>query len=130
MNFCELLNNSERYNMREVTVRATYKYGFEWSYLYCLSCMDKGRVWLEFPNNLDASATKALKRGPKGAGTVNVTVQGAFIKCGNCGHQGAYPFKFVGTMARNVAVVIKGMKSRDEEQTAEKQWACGGTNPK
>jgi hypothetical protein len=32
--------------------------------------------------------------------------------------------------ASNVAVVIKGMKSRDEEQTAEKQWACGGTNPK
>ncbi|HEX4538197.1 MAG TPA: hypothetical protein VH140_14695 [Candidatus Acidoferrum sp.] len=62
--------------MKEVAVRATYKYGYEWSYLYCLSCMDKGRVWLEFPFELDASATKALKRGPKGAGTVNVTVQG------------------------------------------------------
>ena len=130
VSFCELLNNPERYNMKEVTVRATYKYGYEWSYLYCLTCVDKGRVWLEFPFNLDASATKALKRGPKGAGTINVTVQGTFIKCGSCGHQGGYPFKFVGTKASDVAVVIKGMKSRDEEQTAEKQWACGGTNPK
>jgi hypothetical protein len=92
--------------------------------------MDKGRVWLEFPFNVDASATRALKRGPKGAGTVNITVQGTFIKCGSCGHQGAYPFQVVGTKASNVAVVIKGMSSRDEEQIAEKQWACGGTNPK
>jgi hypothetical protein len=130
VSFCELLNTPERYNMKEITVRATYKYGYEWSYLYCLSCIDKGRVWLEFPFNLDASVTKALKRGPKDAGTVNVTVQGTFIKCGGCGHQGGYPFKFVGTKASNVAVVIKGMKSRDEEQTAEKRWACGGTNPK
>ena len=116
--------------MKEVTVRATYKYGYEWSYLYCLSCMDKGRVWLEFPFDLDASATKALKHGSKGAGTVNVTVRGTFIKCGHCGHQGAYPFKFVATKAADVAVVIRGMKSLDEEQAAEKQWACGGTNPK
>ena len=130
VSFCELVNNPEQYNMKKVTVRATYKYGYEWSYLYCLSCIDKGRVWLEFPFNLDDSATKALKRGPKGAGTVNVTVQGTFIKCGNCGHQNGYPFEFVAKNASNVAVVIKGMKSLDEEQRAEKQWACGGTNPK
>jgi hypothetical protein len=92
--------------------------------------MDKGKVWLEFPFDLDASATKALKRAPKGAGTVNVTVQGTFMKCGSCGHQGGYPFKFVGTKASDVAVVIKGMKSLEEEQTAEKQSACGGINPK
>lgn len=129
VSFCELVNNPEHYNMKEVTVRASYKYGYEWSYLYCLSCIDKGRVWLELPFNLDESATKALKRSPKGAGTVNVTVQGTFIKCGSCGHQGGYPFKIVGKKASDVAVVIKGMKRLDEEQKAEKQWACGGTIP-
>jgi hypothetical protein len=36
----------------------------------------------------------------------------------------------LGKVLELVAVVIKGMKSRDEEQTAEKRWACGGTNPK
>jgi len=130
VSFCEVLNNPEIYNMKEVTVRATYKYGYEWSYLYCSSCADKGRVWLEFPFNLDASAIKALKHGPKGAGTVNVTVQGTFTKCGSCGHLNGYRFKIVGIKAKDVAVVIKGMKPLAEEQKAEKQWACGGTNPK
>jgi hypothetical protein len=128
--FCELLNNPERYNRTEVTIRATYKYGYEWSYLYCLTCLDKGKVWLEFPFDLDASATKALKRGPKRAGTVNVTLQGTFIKCGNCGHEGGYPFLFVASKASDVRVVVKEMKARDKEQAAEKQWACGGTNPR
>jgi len=35
----------------------------------------------------------------------------------------------LGKVLELVAVVTKGMNSRDEEQTAEKQWACGGTNP-
>jgi hypothetical protein len=128
--FCDLLNNPERYNGRVVTVRATYKYGYEWSYLYCLSCRDKGRVWLEFPVDLDASATKALKRAPKYAGIVNVTVEGTFIKCRGCGHLNAYPFQLTGNKASNVSVLIKGMKGPDEEEAAEKRWACGGTNPK
>jgi hypothetical protein len=64
--FCDLVSNPEPYNGKEVTVRAGYKYGFEWSYLYCLTCKD--RVWLEFPNGLDDSATKAMKHAPKVAG--------------------------------------------------------------
>jgi hypothetical protein len=128
--FCELLNNPDRYNMKEVIVRATYKYGYEWSYLYCLNCLEKGKVWLEFPFELDAPATKALKGAPNGSGTVNVTLEGTFIKCGGCGHLNGYPFKFIGSKASNVAVVIKGMKSLSEEQAAETKWACGGTKPK
>jgi len=29
-----------------------------------------------------------------------------------------------------VAVVSKGMKPLAEEEKAERQWACGGTDPK
>jgi hypothetical protein len=42
--FCELVSNPELYNGKVVTVRATYKYGFEWQMLYCLDCLDKGKA--------------------------------------------------------------------------------------
>jgi len=43
---------------------------------------------------------------------------------------GMYPYKFVVHKITDVAVVSKGMKPLTEEEKAEKQWACGGTNPK
>ena len=130
VSFCDLASDPERYNGKEVTVRATYKYGFEWSYLYCLTCLDKGKAWLEIPHDIDESSTKVLKRKPKGAGIVNVTVRGIFIKCGHCGHQNGYPFNFVAHQVSDLVVLVKGMKSLNEEQKAESQWACGGTSPK
>ena len=129
VSFCELVSNPKRYNGKEVTVRATYKYGFEWAYLYCLTCLDKGKAWLEIPDDVDESSTKVLKRGPKGAGIANITVRGTFIKCGHCGHENAYPFKFVAHQVSDLVVLLKGMKP-DEEQKVERQWACGGTHPK
>jgi hypothetical protein len=71
VSFCELVKNPQLYNGKKVTVRATYKYGYEWQYLYCLTCLDRGKVWLEIPSDVDDASVKALKRTPKGAGTVN-----------------------------------------------------------
>ena len=59
--FCDLLRNHAPYNGKEVTVRASYRYGFEWSYLYCLDCPDQDHVWLEFSDDLDDASQKALK---------------------------------------------------------------------
>jgi hypothetical protein len=42
--FCDLLRNPEKYNGKEVTVRATWSKGPEWSELYCLGCPDKSSV--------------------------------------------------------------------------------------
>ena len=127
---CELVRNPALYDGKEVTVRATYKYGFEWQMLYCLDCLDKGKAWLELPIDLDDASVKALKRAPRGAGTVNLTVQGVFRGGGHYGHQNMYSYQLVAHKVSNVAVVIRGMKTLEEEQRAEKKWACGGTNPK
>ena len=64
--FCELLRNPEKYNGQEVTARATWRYGFEWSQFYGLACLEKGRACLEVPTNLDDASTKALGLIPKG----------------------------------------------------------------
>jgi hypothetical protein len=128
--FCDLLRNPEKYDGKEVTVRATWRYGFEWSQFYCLDCLDKGRAWLEMPSDLDDVSTKILSRKPKGAGIVNLTVQGVFMSGGHFGHLNAYPYQLVARRVSNVAVVLSGMKDAAKEKEAEKRWACGGANPK
>jgi hypothetical protein len=59
-----------------------------------------------------------------------VDTRRVFMSGGHYGHENGYRYQFVANKVTNVAVVIKGMKTLQEEQTAEKQWACGGTNPK
>jgi len=59
VSFCDLLRNPDTYDGKEVTVRATYRYGFERQQLYCLECIDKGRAWLELPDDLDDDSVKA-----------------------------------------------------------------------
>jgi hypothetical protein len=128
--FCDLLKNPEKYNGKEVTVRATWRYGFEWSQFYCLDCLDEGKAWLEVPSDLDDASMKALRRIPKGAGIVNITAQGVFMSDGHFGHLNGYPYKFVARKVSHVAVILSGMKKAAEEKEAEKQWACGGATPK
>jgi hypothetical protein len=129
--FCDLLRNPDEYNGKEITVRATYRYGFEWQELYCLDCLDKGRAWLELPyDQNDDLAVGPLRRAPKGAGIVNITVQGIFVSGGHFGHMNGYKYKFVAHKVSDMAVVLKGMKSLSEEKKAEERWACGGTDPR
>jgi len=115
---------------KEVTVRATYRYGFEWEELYCLDCLDKGKAWLEIPSDIDDASEKALKHAPKGAGIVNLTVSGTFMSGSTYGHSNGYRYQFVAKKISNISVVLKGAKSPAEEKKAEEHWACGGTNPK
>lgn len=127
---CDLLRNPTAYSGREVTVRATYRYGFEWQELYCLDCLDMGKAWLEVFSELDPVSERALKKMPEGAGVVNVTVEGTFMSGSTYGHQNAYRYKFVARRISNVAVVLKGMRAPAEERAAEQHWACGGKNPR
>lgn len=128
--FCELLRNPGKYSGKEVTVRATWKYGYEWSQLYCLDCLDKGKAWLEIPGDINDASIKALRRAPKDAGIVNITVRGTFMSGSHFGHLNGYPYQIVVRQVTDVAVVLKGMKSPEQEKEAEKRWACGGANPK
>ena len=132
VHFCDLVRNPEEYNGKTVTVRATYRQGFEWRELYCLECLDKGKAWLELPDdyNLDTASAKALKRVPKAGGIVNLTVQGVFVSGGHFGHENGYHYKFVVVKVADVKVLLKGMKNPEEERIIEQRYACGGTNPK
>jgi hypothetical protein len=89
VSFCDLVRNPEKFNGREIIVRATYRYGYEWSELYCLDCLDKGKAWL-WMRDLDAASLRALKKLPKDAGIANLTVRGDFSSGGHFGDLNGY----------------------------------------
>jgi len=128
--FCDLMRSPGKYNGKDVTIRATYRYGFEWSELYCLDCLDQGKAWLDMSTALEDKSAKSLKKMPKDAGIVNLTVQGVFVSGGTFGHSNAYRYKIEPTKISDVVVLQKGMRSPEEEKKVEKRWACGGTDPK
>ena len=130
IDFCELLRNPAQYNGKEVTVRATHQYGFEWSTLYCLSCLDKGKAWLDFSDNIDEKSETALKSAPKGAGIINLTATGMFMSGAAYGHMGGYHYRFVARRVWDVVTLVKGMKGPEKEKAMEAKWACGGAHPK
>ena len=128
--FCDLVRSPQEFKGKEVTVKATYRYGFEWQEFYCLDCLDKGKAWLEIPVDIDDASEKAMRRAPKGAGIVNLTVRGTLFSGSTFGHLNGYRYKLVAKNISSVAVIVKGAKSVAEENAAEQRWACGGTNPK
>ena len=127
MKFCELMQNPGAYNGKTVKVRATWIYGFEWSYLHCLGC--DGRVWLD-TSTLDERSEKMLKQTPKGAGVVNVDVEGVFQTGRTFGHLNGYKFQLIAHSIANPAVISKGMKPVEQELEVERKYACGGTQPR
>ena len=126
--FCDLLKEPYKYNRQEIRVRATYRYGFEWSELYCLDCLEKGKVWLD-TGALDTASERSLSKLPD-AGIVNLTVQGTFMTGGTYGHQNGYRYQVTADKITDLKVIQKGIKSPAEAEKAEKRWACGGANPK
>jgi hypothetical protein len=127
MKFCEFIAQPDKYNGKLVKFRATWTYGFEWSYLHCLDC--DARVWLD-TSDLDDQSEKILKHTPKGAGIVNVDVEGVFETGRAFGHMGSYKYQLRARTVTNPAVLSKGMKPHEKELEIERQFGCGGTKPR
>lgn len=126
MKFCELMRDPELYSGKVVKVRATWIYGYEWSYLHCLDC--DGRVWLD-TSELDEQSEKTVRHTPN-AGIVNVDVEGVFQAGGSFGHLNGYKYELRAHSLSNPAVISKGMKAREKELEIERKFACGGANPR
>ena len=129
IDLCEILKNAHDYDGKEVSVRATYSYFFEISELYCLNCRDKGRVWLDFSDEMDSDSKNALRSIPEGIGIVNMTLTGVF-ETGQAYGDGGYRHRLVARKIWDVVVLVRGAKRSEKEKKVVAECACGGTNPK
>lgn len=110
VSFCEVLKNPQNFDQKSIRIKAIYRYGFEWSELYCLDCRDKGLVWLDFEDSFDSltksKVRKNIKWSEKGR-TVNIIAIGKFYTNGKFGHLGGYPYKFVAEYIESAEVILK-----------------------
>jgi len=107
VSYCDLVAEPEAYDGKEVTVRASYRYGFEWQELFCQKCRGTGKTWVEFDEGAAAEYKAALKKFPKHQGTVNAVFTGTFHSSKRRYGDGGYRFQFVVTGIRNPDVVSK-----------------------
>jgi hypothetical protein len=106
ISYCDLLNNPELYDGKEVTVRATYRYGFEWSEIFCIKCRASGKTWLEV-GDVTQKSKKILKKLPKDDGTVNAAFTGTFQSSKGPFGDGGYRFRFLLKEISETEVVTK-----------------------
>ena len=94
ISYCDLLKNPEKYDGKEVTVSASYRYGFEWQEMFCLDCRNIGKTWLEI-GEITKKSEKILKKFPKDDGTINALFTGIFQSSKGPFGDGGYRFRFM-----------------------------------
>jgi hypothetical protein len=99
MELCAVLRDSEFYNGKQVTVRATFRLGRNQSQLYCMACMEGGRVWMRELLPARGEVAPGLKKlndlileNEKGI-TVNGIFTGTFRGAGQYGRLGAFTYQ-------------------------------------
>lgn len=126
ISFCDLLRNPEKYDGKQVTVYATYRYGFEWQEMYCLGCRDLGKMWLEF-GELTKKSQKILKRFPKDNGTINAIFIGEFESSKGPFGDGGYKYRFVLKDIKNAEFVTKSSAVPEQLTDNMRKNICGSS---
>jgi hypothetical protein len=110
VSYCELMRSPEQYRGKVVRVSAIYRYGFEWSELYCLECVSEARTWVDLDESFVSSTKANLRKkiGPHGVTgrTVRVTMVGRFDVGGGYGHMGAYRFRLMVDRLEDAKVIV------------------------
>jgi hypothetical protein len=115
VSYCNLMHNTERYSGKLVRVSAIYRYGFEWSELYCLECVNEARTWVDLDESFMSSTKSSVRKkigehGFKGR-TVRVIMVGRFDEGGGYGHMGAYRFRLLVSRLENADVILNDSPS-------------------
>jgi hypothetical protein len=115
VSLCDLLTNPQEFADKLVRVKATYRYGFEWSDLYCSDCESPGDVWVDFTEGFEGESKKKYRKKLNENGevgrTVNVIFVGKFYSGGHYGHMSGYPYKFIAQRVENAKIIYKDSPS-------------------
>lgn len=105
--FCDLLKDPGKFDGRAVTLKASYRYGFEWQELFCVSCKGAVRVWLNLGEEPSKALARELRRLPKHQGTVNGIFTGVFRGKASAYGNGGYRYQLDLSALTGVDVVSK-----------------------
>jgi hypothetical protein len=71
----EAADKAREFDGKAVQLKGVFRFGFEWSELYCYKNGSWPQIWAEFPEN-DVEGIRKLSSTLKGEGTVNVIFEG------------------------------------------------------
>src|SRR6266850_687265 len=96
VSYCELFRNLDRYSKKQIRLKATWTYGFEWSYLSDRECLDQPKAMVELADadDLCAASKSNLKKinHKRFDNKAEITVVGELRDCGGCGHMSGYRY--------------------------------------
>ena len=129
VDYCRLVADSSAFSGRKVRVRAAYRFGFEWSQMYCPKCLDFGATWVSFDENgqdrpLMRRLHKLMMKHSGLGQTVEGTFVGSFHDGGHYGHQGVYKYDFVIEDVLNFHVAYRGGVSPEALPVQVRQSLC------
>jgi hypothetical protein len=124
VSFGELIGRPKDFDGKRITVRATYRYGFEWQELYCMPSRRSARVWLAIPTDLPKQIQNTSKRLPKHQGTINAIFTGLFHGEPSAFGDGAYQYQLDLEKLDQVEVVSKSGAVPDALTPTERTRVC------
>ena len=108
---CKVLRNSEFYEGKQITVRATFRLGRKERQLFCMACIDEGRVWMREILPSGGEIAPSLKKlndliqeNNKGI-TLNGIFTGTFRGPGVYGLLGAFTYQIDVLEVREIEVI-------------------------
>jgi hypothetical protein len=110
VSICDLIKNPEEFEGKNIRVNATYRYGVEWSELYCSNCWDRDerRIWVSFDSSFSSNTKSKIRKTLVGGGetgrTLNVDFVGAFYRDSQL--PAGYDFKFIVTKASIAEIIL------------------------
>ena len=104
VNLCDLIENSAEYQNKVIRIKATYRYGYHYSELFCSDCWtrDKGRIYVFFDEAWQENSKPDLINILTNKGdekTINVTFIGLFADP-NPSDKRTAPFQFKFTLIK------------------------------
>lgn len=126
LDLCELLDRPQVLDSKRVSVRTSYRYGFEWQEVYCLPCRYLAKVWLAIPPELPKAVQRSLNRLPKSQGTINATLTGVFHGSRFAFGDGGYQYQLDLEHLEQVEVVSKSGAVPEALRDSERTKLCQG----
>lgn len=126
LDICGLIDRPQAFDGKRVTVRASYRYGFEWQEIYCLQCRHLAKVWLAIPPELPKTVQRNLSRLPRNQGTVNATFTGVFHGTRSAFGDGGYQYQLDLEHIEHVKVVSTSGAVPDALPDRQRTKLCKG----
>jgi len=124
--YCDLVQNPQKHDGKNVAVHATYRYGRGWQELFGMKCRDRGKTWVEFVSENDEKINRFLRKTPRDQGTLNATFYGKFNSTDVPYGDSGYVFKIVVELVKDIKIVSKNGGEPNRLSNKKQKKICHG----